>query len=168
MDEHGMYFGKNELYNIIRSCGGTWNDSKKRPIICIMKSIECDGLYWAIPVGNYEHRDDKAKQRIQKYLNFDKKDIRSCFYHIGNTNEKSIFFISDVIPFTDSYIDREYLNKSGRIHIVKNKVLLSALKYKLGRILEFENRKPNYFRQNITSVKEYMIYEIKSTKPDET
>lgn len=92
MDEHGMYFGKNELYNIIRSCGGTWNDSKKRPIICIMKSIECDGLYWAIPVGNYEHRDDKAKQRIQKYLNFDKKTFARVSIILG-TQMKNLYFL---------------------------------------------------------------------------
>lgn len=160
MEEHGMYFGKNEFYQIIKNIGGTWNDSKERPIICIMKSLECDSLYWAIPVGNYEHRDEKAKERIQRYMNFDKKDIRSCFYHVGNTNEKSIFFISDVVPFTDKYIDREYLNKTKKIHIVKNKVLLSELEYKLKRILTFEKMKPNYFRQHITDIKNYLIAEI--------
>jgi len=54
MEEHGMYFGKNEFYQIIRDNGGVWNDSKERPIICLMKSLECNDLYWAIPVGNYE------------------------------------------------------------------------------------------------------------------
>lgn len=161
MKEHGMYFGKNEFYDIIRNNGGVWNDSKERPIVCIMKSLECNDLYWAIPVGNYEHRDKKAKERIQKYISLNKKDIRSCFYHIGNTNEKSIFFISDVVPFTAKYIDREYLNKSKKIHIIKNKVLLSDLEYKLKRILEFENRKPNYFRQHITDIKNYLLNELK-------
>lgn len=160
MQEHGMYFGKNEFYNIIRENGGTWNDSKERPIICLVKSVECDKLYWAIPVGNYEHRDEAAKKRIQKYIDFDQKDIRSCFYHVGNTNEKSIFFISDVVPFTDKYIDREYLNKTRKIHIVKNKVLLSELEYKLGRILAFENKRPNYFRQHITDMKKYLLNEL--------
>lgn len=93
-------------------------------------------------------------------MNFDKKDIRSCFYHVGNTNEKSIFFISDVVPFKDKYIDREYLNKTKKIHIVKNKVLLSELEYKLKRILAFEKMKPNYFRQHITDIKNYLISEI--------
>lgn len=160
MIEHGMYFGKNDFYQIIRNNGGIWNDSKERPIICLMKSVECDRLYWAIPVGNYEHRDEKAKKRIQKYMNYDRKDICSCFYHVGKTNEKSIFFISDVVPFTDKYIDREYKNKTKNIHIVKNKILLSELEYKLGRILEFENRKPNAFRQHITDIKNYLLEEL--------
>lgn len=160
MEEHGMYFGKTEFYEVIRKIGGTWNDSKERPIICLMKALECDGLYWAIPVGNYEHRDENAKERIQKYMNYDKKDIRSCFYHVGKTNEKSIFFISDVVPFTDKYIDREYLNKTKKIHIVKNKVLLSELEYKLKRILSFENMRSNYFRQHITDIKNYLIKEL--------
>lgn len=51
MEEHGMHFGKTEFYQIIRNIGGAWNDSKERPIICLMKSLECDSLYWAIPVG---------------------------------------------------------------------------------------------------------------------
>lgn len=160
MIEHGMYFGKNEFYQIIRDNGGSWNDSKERPIICLIKSIECDNLYWAIPVGNYEHRNEQAKKRIQKFMQYNKKDIRSCFYHIGNTNEKSIFFISDVVPITDKYIDREYLNQSKKIHIVKNKVLLADLEYKLRRILTYEKNNPNFFRQHITDIKNYLIKEL--------
>ena len=167
MKEHGMYFGKKEFYQIIRNLGGTWNDSKERPILCLIKSLEHDNLYWAIPVGNYEHRDEKAKSRIQKYMNYDKKDIRSCFYHIRNTNKKSIFFISDVVPFTDKYIDREYLNKTKKIHIIKNKTLLSELEYKLKRILAFEKTKPNYFRQHITDTKNYLISELKTNPSKE-
>ena len=161
MKEHGMYFGKNEFYQIIRDQGGVWNDSKERPIVCLMKSLEHNDLYWAIPVGNYEHRNTEQKARIKKYMEFAKKDIRSCFYHIGKTNVKSIFFISDAIPLTEKYIDREYVNKTKKIHIIKNKVLLSALEYKLRRILEFENRKPNYFRQHITDIKQYLLEELK-------
>ena len=160
MIEHGMYFGKSEFYQIIRDNGGSWNDSKERPIICLIKSIECDNLYWAIPVGNYEHRNEQAKERIQKFIQYNKKDIRSCFYHIGNTNEKSIFFISDVVPITDKYIDREYLNQSKKIHIVKNKILLADLEYKLRRILTYEKNNPNFFRQHITDIKNYLIEEL--------
>lgn len=160
MQEHGMYFAKSEFYQIIKDNGGIWNDAKERPLICLVKSLEYDELYWAIPVGNYEHRDEEAKARIQRYIAYEKKDIRSCFYHVGNTNEKSIFFISDAVPFTEKYIDREYKNKTKNIHIVKNKVLLTELEYKLGRILELENRKPNYFRQHITDVKKYLLKEI--------
>lgn len=160
MIEHGMYFGKSEFYQIIRDNGGSWNDSKERPIICLIKSTECNNLYWAIPVGNYEHRNEQAKERIQKFIQYNKKDIRSCFYHIGNTNEKSIFFISDVVPITDKYIDREYLNQSKKIHIVKNKVLLADLEYKLKRILTYEKNNPNFFRQHITDIKNYLIKEL--------
>ena len=55
-----------------------------------------------------EEKGGKSKERIQKFIQYNKKDIRSCFYHIGNTNEKSIFFISDVVPITDKYIDKEF------------------------------------------------------------
>lgn len=164
MIEHGMYFGKSEFYQTIRDNGGSWNDSKERPIICLIKSTECDNLYWAIPVGNYEHRNEQAKERIQKFIQYNKKDIRSCFYHIGNTNEKSIFFISDVVPITDKYIDREYLNQSKKIHIVKNKVLLADLEYKLRRILTYERNNPNFFRQHISDIKNYLVNELNTNK----
>ena len=114
-------FWQNEFYQIIRNVGDVWNDSKERPIICLMKSLERDDLYWAIPVGNYEHRNDIQKARIQKYMNYNIKDIRSCFYHVGNTNEKSIFFISDAVPITDKYIEREYKNKTKKYTLLKIK-----------------------------------------------
>ena len=46
-----------------------------------------------------------------KGLNYDESDIRSCFYHIGNTDVTSLFFISDAIPITENYIEREYKGK---------------------------------------------------------
>lgn len=115
-------------------------------------------------MGNYKHRSSNAKSRIQAFINQDKKQITSCFYHIGNTNEKSIFFISDVIPITDKYIEREYLSKNKSIYIIKNKNLLNKLEYKLSRILSFEKANPNYFRQHITDIKEYLIQELNSVE----
>lgn len=160
MKQHAMYFGKAEFYMLIRDLGGTWNDSKERPLVCLIKSTENENLYWAIPVGNYAHRSEEAKKLIQKYIDMDKDKIQSCFYHIGNTNVKSIFFISDVVPIIDKYIDREYLNKTKTVHIIKNKKLILDLEYKLKRILAFEKSRPNYFRQHITDVKEYLIKEL--------
>ena len=161
MIKNGMYFAKKDIYDLIRSLGGQWNDSKERPIVCVIESIENSGLYYAVPVGNYEHRSDEAKERIQKYLDLPADRIESCFYHVGNTTVKSIFFLSDVIPITDKYIEREYLNKySNQIHTIKNKELLSELERKLKRILSWENGKPNFFRQHITDVKNYLINDL--------
>lgn len=164
MKEHGMYFGKKDFYDLIVSKGGYRNDSKERPIVCVIESRDQKGLYWAIPVGNYNHRSKEAIDRINTFMEREENDIRSCYYHIGNTNEKSIFFVSDVVPITDKYIEREYLNKNKQIHIIKNKILLDELNRKLGRILAFENSKPNYFRQHITDMKKYLIEELKAEK----
>lgn len=161
MIENGVYFAKNDFYNIIKNCGGAWNDSKERPIICMIKSIEDPRLYWAIPLGNFDHRDQKAKARIKNYMARREEDIASCYYHIANTDVTSIFFISDVIPITDKYIDREYLGKyTNRIYIVKNKIAIKEINRKLNRILSFEKATPNYFRQHITDVKEYLLKEL--------
>lgn len=161
MIKNSMYFAKREIYDLIRSLGGQWNDSKERPIVCIFESNEHKGLYYAVPVGNYEHRDNKAKERIQRYLDLPKDRIESCFYHVGNTTAKSIFFLSDVIPIIDKYIDREYKNYySNKIHEIKNKELIAELERKLKRILAWEKGKPNYFRQHITDAKNELIKEL--------
>ena len=160
MLENSIYFGLSSYYNLIRSVGGQWNDTKDRPIVCLMKLSENDKIYWAIPIGNWNHRDNSAKARIQKYLAYDSKDIRSCFYHIGKTDVTSIFFISDVVPITDKYIEREYIGKyTGKPYIIKNKKLLSELRRKVRRILSWENANPNFFRQHITDIKTYLLNE---------
>ena len=165
---YGIYFGKEALYQLIRDTGGEWNDSKSRPIICAIKSSEHEGLYWAIPLGDWNHRDDSAKERINNYLSLPDDDIRSCYYHVGNTTTRSIFFISDAIPITDDYIEREYLNRhTNKIHIVKNKTLISEITRKLSRILAYENAKNNSFRQHITDVKLVLISEMEEKSSDQ-
>ena len=118
MEINGIYFAKREFYQIIRDIGGVWNDSKERPIVCLLKMNDID-IYWAIPMGNLNHRSEKAKERLDFCLNIEESDIRSCFYHIGKTTTDTIFFISDVIPIKEIYIDREYLGFNN-IHYVVN------------------------------------------------
>lgn len=161
MKENGIYFGKESFYQLIRDNGGVWNDSKERPIVCLIKSTENEHLYWAIPLGNLEHRNEKAKERIEFYISLPRKDIRSCYYHIGNTDVTSIFFISDAIPIIDKYIEREYLGKyTGNQYIIQNSVLLKELNRKLQRILSWEKVHPNSFRQHITDIKKQLIQEL--------
>ena len=161
MNEKGMYFATPELYQLIRDTGGTWNDGKERPIVCLIKSTEHEGLYWAIPVGNYDHRGDKAKKRLQHFLELEDSDIASCYYHIGKTTVKSIFFISDAIPITAEYIDREYLGYKQEQYVIKNQHLLAELERKLKRVLAFENGTNNHFRQHITDVKNELLKRLK-------
>lgn len=161
MKEHGMYFGKASIYDKVGDLGGVWNDGKHRPIVCLVKSTEHDSLYWAIPVGNWDHRTNEAKQRIESFMNRDTRDIASCYYHVGRTTVKSIFFISDAIPITEKYIEREYTQYDGETqYVIKNKKLLAELERKLFRILAIENANPNRFRQHITSLKDYLIDEV--------
>lgn len=160
MTEHGMYFITPDYYQLIRDVGETWNDCKERPIVCLIKSTENSKLYWAIPVGKVNHRDTKAINRIYSYMNKDPRNIASCFYHIGKTTTKSIFFISDAFPVTDVYIDRIYEGYDKQQYVIENNNLLSALKYKLQRILSYENANPNFFRQHITDVKRKLLDEI--------
>lgn len=161
MIEHALYFGKKEFYDIIRNVSGVWNDSKERPLVCLLKLSENDNIYWAIPMGNLDHRDENAKRRIEKFLSYTNKDIRSCFYHIGRTDVYSIFFISDAVPITDKYIERNYIGKyTGKQYVIKNKNLIFELERKLKRILSWENSRPNYFRQHITDIKNYLVKEL--------
>ena len=165
MNSHSIYFGKDEIYEKIRNLGSKWNDSKERPIVCLVESKKHKGIFWAIPIGNLNHRDAEAQRRIQDYINRDSKSITSCYYHVGNTNVKSIFFISDVIPITKKYIDRGYTGANNQTYVIKNKVLLSELERKLTRILNYELANPNYFRQHITDILNELIKENKNTTP---
>ena len=153
--EHGLYFGKAEFYDFIRKTGGEWADSKERPLVCMMKSLEYKDIYWAIPIGNWNHRDQAGKDRINRYLALPQEDLRSCYYHVGNTDVKSIFFISDAVPITTEYVEREYVNRyTGQIYIIQNKPLIVEIERKLKRILAFEKKRNNYFRQHITDLVE--------------
>ena len=136
------------------------HDNKKRPIVCLIQSREHPDLYWAVPVGKVNHRDSKAMERIESYMNKPNRDLRSCYYHLGRTTSKSIFFISDAIPITDKYILSEHLASNDTPYIIKNPILLESLNYKLNRILNFEATNHNYFRQHITDIKESLIKEL--------
>ena len=58
MVERGLYYATADFAQMIKKNGGTWNDTKHRPIVCLIKSKEHDRLYWAIPMGKLNHRDD--------------------------------------------------------------------------------------------------------------
>lgn len=110
-----------------------------------------------------EHRSENVKERIEFYISLPRRDIRSCYYHIGNTDVSSIFFISDAIPIINKYIEREYVGKyTGSQYIIQNSVLIKELNRKLQRILSWENSHPNSFRQHITDVKNHLIGELDS------
>lgn len=160
MKENAIYFGKKEYYELIKKVGGTWNDVKERPIVCLLKSPENENIYWAIPMGNWEHRSEEAKERINKYIDLPEDNIASCYYHVGRTTTKSIFFISDVVPITDKYIEREYLGRDSKGYVIKNPNLLAELQRKVRRIIYYEDKNPNLFRQHITDVKHFLINEI--------
>ena len=160
MIERGLYYASPDFANMIKSVGGEWNDTKHRPIVCLIKSKENDSLYWAIPMGNYNHRTESQKKRLDFYLNLPEKDIRSCFYHVGRTTAQSIFFISDAIPITDKYIAEVHKGADDKHFVIKNRKLAAELERKLFRILSVENSDHNHFRQHITDVKLYLLEEI--------
>ena len=160
MIEHGLYYAAPNFSLLVQSIGGVWNDTKHRPIVCLIRSSESPDLYWAIPMGNYKHRTEEQKKRLDYYLTLPERDIRSCYYHLGRTTNHSIFFISDAIPITDKYIASEHLASNKQHYIIKNPKLISELKRKLFRILSVENSKKNCFRQHITGIKEKLLKEL--------
>lgn len=115
-------------------------------------------------MGNLDHRDNNGKNRIYSYIQRDKKEISSCYYHIGRTTiAQSIFFVSKVVPITEKYIDRAYTNfRTNKIHIIKNQKLISELHRKLFRILAWEKANPNCFEQHITDIKNFLLNELEA------
>ena len=74
MIERGLYYATSDFTELIKSVGGEWNDPKHRPIVCLVKSTENADLYWAIPMGNWNHRSPQQQARLQQYLDL-KSDI---------------------------------------------------------------------------------------------
>lgn len=68
MNINGMYYVTDELKTIIKKCGGEWNDKKKRPVVCLIKSTENSELYWAIPMEKINHRDADGMNRINNFM----------------------------------------------------------------------------------------------------
>ena len=163
MKENAIYFAKSDFYNIIKESGGEWNETKKRPVVCLLQDKNISGLYWAIPMGAWNHRSDEAKARIKNYISLPEENLASCYYHLGKTTQQSIFFISDAIPITAKYIEREYIGYDSAPYVIKNPKLISELTRKLNRILYFEMCTPNYFRQHITDVKNALINDLKKS-----
>ena len=77
MIQNGMYYMTDSYKELMHSLGGEWNDRKKRPIVCLLQSTENPDLYWAIPVGKVNHRDENVLNKINIYMNY--SDIRSCY-----------------------------------------------------------------------------------------
>jgi len=164
--EKGMYFAKEEFFQLIRDLGGTWDDVKQRPVVTLIQSKQNPEIYWAIPLGNYNHRDARGKERIRSFLDSPEHQIRSCYYHVGKTDKKSIFNVSQVVPVTKKYIDREYTYAGNHLQIVlKNKNLVKELERKVSRILAYERdfMKKNgksRFQQGITKIFDHLQAEL--------
>jgi len=173
VNEKGIYFAKNAFYELIKEVGGEWNDTKFRPLVVLIPSLENPQIFWAIPMGDYNHRSEQQKKRIKSYMERADHDISSCFYHVGNTDKRSIFFVSDVVPITVNYIEREYevgAGKNKAQYIIKNQKLIAELNRKVGRIISFEKgyRKTGRikFRQHILGIFDRLEEELKATDED--
>ena len=82
--------------------------------------------------------------------------MRSCYYHIAKTTVDAIYKISSCFPIIEKYVDYEF--KTSGVHVVlQRKDDISEIERKLRRILAFEFRKPNYFQQRITDIRNYLM-----------
>ena len=169
MIENGLYVVKRDILNIIISLGGDCdiNSGDKRPVFCCVKDKKVEGLYWAIPTSDISHRDESQVNYYNMCLSCDERDLRSCYYHIVKGNRTALYKISSCYPITEKYIDHEY--KVNNIHVIvqRNEDLLE-INRKFRRIIAMENRKPNYFRQHITDVKNYLIKELEAEATKDT
>nr|DAJ60352.1 MAG TPA: hypothetical protein [Caudoviricetes sp.]DAZ74995.1 MAG TPA: hypothetical protein [Caudoviricetes sp.] len=165
MTENGLYVVKRDILNVITSLGGDCdiNSGDKRPVFCCVKDNKIEGLYWAIPTSDISHRNKAQIEYYNMCMQCDDKDLRSCYYHIVQSNRTALYKISSCYPITNKYIDHEYT--VNKIHVViQKKKDIFEINRKFRRIISMENRKPNYFRQHITDVKNYLIRELEIEK----
>lgn len=163
MVENGLYVIKRELLDVINSLGGDCDivNGNKRPVFCCLKDTKVEGLYWAIPTSDLSHRKDSQKEYYQTCLTCPDKDLRSCYYHVAKTTKDALYKISSCYPITEKYIDHPFI--SNNVHVVmKRQDDINEIRRKFKRILSMEFRKPNYFPQHITDIREFLINELKT------
>lgn len=163
MIENGLYVVKRDILNIISSLGGDCDiaSGDKRPVFCCMKDNKINGLYWAIPTSDLSHRSKEQIQHYETYMSYDAKDLRSSYYHIVNTNRKALYKISSCYPITEKYIDHEYKINNQHVIIQRNSDIQEIYR-KFKKIIAYENKRPNYFHQHITDIRNYLIAELEA------
>lgn len=120
-----------------------------------------------ISTSDISHRSETQIKHYNMCMQCNEKNLRSCQYHIVKGNRTALYKISSCYPITDKYIDREYTVNKTHI-IIKNKEDIAEINRKFRRIISMENRKPNYFRQHITDIKDYLIKELDSENVKDT
>ena len=155
VNPHFLYMVDHTYYELIKDLGVLWDDPKWHPTICLRPILESDNIFWMIKMTTFKE-DSGEINSGDRYLEFIQKpelDIQSCFYHIGRTNRRSVFVISDALPVPKEFVNSQYKFWGE----VKNKNLLSELNRKFDRILSFEKDNPNFTKTRITDTLEYMI-----------
>lgn len=167
MVEHGLYSIKSEFFTNLKKIGIELRDTdgNKRPTYCCIKDNKIDGLYWAIPTSDLDHRNEKQKKYYEFCISCSDTDLRSCYYHIAKTTKYSLYKISSCFPLTDKYIDHEYTTNGVHV-IMQNKYDISEIERKLRKILAFEFRKVNYFPHHISDIRNYLVSELEFEKSE--
>ena len=158
MKENYFYIIKDEFFKRFSDMGCTfkYNKSENRPTYFCFEDRIHSGLFWAIPTGSLKNKD---LDRINYYIDRDDKDIRSCYYHIGYTNRKALFYISSAFPIIEKYVQREYTTKGVPLELKRNK-MREEIKRKLLKIITYENQFPNKLQTHITTIKNELLKEL--------
>lgn len=158
MKEHGLYIIKKSFLILITEMGGVCDMEKDnhRPVYCCIKDSKYEGLYWAIPTSDLSHRTEAQIEKYNKFIALPDNDLRSCYYHIGKTTKKALFKVSSCFPITEEYVDHEFVSQGVHV-IIRRAETVTELERKLRKILAFESRRPNYFPQHITDIKNKLL-----------
>jgi len=157
--ENAFYKISQDFIALINNLGGIYKDNKERPIFCCFEDKYIKNLFWAIPTSYYSHRSPKQLQKINGYCSLDQRDIRYSYYHIGHTNKKAMYRISNCFPITDKYIDAPYMSQGLHL-ILASKHEIKIIRQKLSRILLDEKKHPNKYEQHITDIRSHLIREM--------
>jgi hypothetical protein len=159
MKQTGFYKLSPGFTELVNRLGGTYGNSKERPVYCCIRDRNCPDIYWAVPTSDISHKTPERLERIKRYCALPDRDIRSCYYCLGHTNRPAVFKISNVLPVTEAYIYGEYISQG--IHLVlRDPKLIAEIERKLSRILFDESRNRNKYEQHITSVYNFLAENI--------
>ncbi len=155
--ERGFYWLDQKYFTALRNVGGEFTRKSERPYLVFSDKDE-KGLLWAIPASSWDARTEEQKAKYIAYCQSPSDEMRHNYYAIGETTRPALFRVSNIIPITDKYIEREFT--VGYAHVVMKKpAMWEEIGDKARRILADEGRFPNKYEQHITSVKGFVLAE---------
>lgn len=159
LKEHGIYIIKDIFFTKFYDKNLNDNKGTGRPFYYIFKDKINSDIFWLIPMTT---QIEKAQKKIEQLGGNPKKCL---FYEINFLQKNSVFNIGNIFPITEKYLEREYIDKLSKKHlIINNSSLNNEIKRKALKIIRINTQTKNPFSLDIKLLKEKLLADLELDK----